>query len=162
MTQSNVVEVDPTEPGVAHLLAELLRRSYAVEAELIGFRGIPGLTATAETVASGGLRWLVRLDGGRIVAALGVALDRDVLDLDSLVVDPTVFRQGHGRAIVEHALRWPGVQHWVVGTAAGNGPAVRLYERLGFVEVERTDAGEVVYVRFRLERDEPSSPEVVP
>ena len=64
--------------------------------------------------------------------------------LQRLAVDPSVHRQGHGRALVADALRW--CRRWrsrrvVVNTQEGNEPALSLYEAMGF---ERADKGLVV------------------
>lgn len=57
LDELDVAELDLSDPVVAKRLADLLRASYAVEAELIGFDGIPGLGATAESVVADGRRW---------------------------------------------------------------------------------------------------------
>jgi GNAT superfamily N-acetyltransferase len=64
--------------------------------------------------------------------------------LQRLAVNPSVHRQGHGRALVTDALRW--CRRWharrvVVNTQEGNEPALSLYEAMGF---ERADKGLVV------------------
>jgi ribosomal protein S18 acetylase RimI-like enzyme len=55
--------------------------------------------------------------------------------LQRLAVDPSVQRQGIGAALVADGLRWLrrwGAREVLVNTQVGNGPALALYEALGF------------------------------
>lgn len=45
---------------------------------------------------------------------------------------PSAFRRGVGSALVRHALAQARGRRVRVGTAAGNAPALALYEGLGF------------------------------
>ena len=50
--------VDPTDPIVATRIVEIQRAAYRVEAELIGFDGIPQLAESVEQVqALGSMKW---------------------------------------------------------------------------------------------------------
>ena len=131
----------------AESLAAVLRAAYAVEADLIGWHGIPLLHATAESAAAADLTWVgVRADD-RLVGALGYRHEGDLLDIHALAVEPGSARRGLGRLLVRHVLDLDGTQRWVVGTAAANDPAVSLYLSEGFHATERR-SDPVDYVSF--------------
>jgi ribosomal protein S18 acetylase RimI-like enzyme len=148
-----VMEVDHRDPNVAARLAELQRTAYRVEAALIGYEGIPGLSATAESVtARGGVRWLAAFDGDVIVGALCEERIGTEIEIDSLVVDPAHHRRGYATALVDGCLAQPDVTRWVVGTGEANVPALALYRSFGFTQFER-DTSIVPYVRLEKWRE---------
>jgi ribosomal protein S18 acetylase RimI-like enzyme len=80
-------------------------------------------------------RFRIAVDGSAVLgyAVTGRAGRRGYLQ--RLAVDPVRRRQGVGRALVVDGLRW--LRRWrcervVVNTQLDNGPALSLYERLGF------------------------------
>lgn len=154
-----VETLDVSDRSIAVRVAEIQRAAYAVEAELIGFGGIPGrlqspddLIATVATLDWSGIR-----DSGKIVAAMAVQRGDSRCDVDRLIVDPRWFRRGLGRALVASLPKNVTV---TVSTGTKNLPAVSLYESTGF-RVESTEevAPDVTITRFRRppEADTPAS-----
>lgn len=133
-------------------LHDLQRRSYAVEAEHIGFWGIPGLVESLDELRSSGESFLGIREGARLCAALSYKLAAGTLDIHRLVVDPDDFRRGLGRRLVRAALALPGVTRAIVSTGEANTPARRLYEAEGFVTRERAQPAPGLWV-VHLERD---------
>ncbi|MFE2533632.1 GNAT family N-acetyltransferase [Streptomyces sp. NPDC059371] len=133
------------------------RRSYAVEAELIGFDGIPALTETLEEMRAQPLRWLGMVThDGRIAAfvAWRRLAGADGIDIDRVCVDPEWFRRGLARKMLDHLLAQlaPGDKA-LVSTGADNRPAIALYERLGFTRVGTVQpAPGLLLAEFRLVR----------
>jgi len=120
--------LDPIDRPTTERLVRLPRAAYRVEANLIGFQGIPQLHATADQLLTAGLTWIgAKIDGG-VVAALAYRVEGEVCSIDRLVVDPGWFRRGLGSALVaslrEHDLI-------TVSTGTANLPACRLHEQLG-------------------------------
>ena len=127
-------------------MVELQRAAYAVEAELIGFDGIPPLHDSAADVRGFDLVWLGAFEGETLVGGLGYVDNPGLRDIDRLFVDPSEARRGIGRALVTAALGAGQVQ---VSTGTGNGPARHLYESLGFEETGvRPIAPGVTVTRF--------------
>jgi len=139
--------IDHRSPPIAAALSDLLRSSYRVEADLIGFEGIPGLSASAASVAASILTWVGALKNDELVGAIAYEIIGETVDIDSLVVAPANFRSGIGRCLLHYVLATPGARRFIVGTGAANLPAVRLYESEGFQTVERIDHP-VAYIRF--------------
>lgn len=76
-----------------------------------------------------------RDDGGRIVGICGVRKIIDEGDISNVAVHPQWRGRGIGRKMLETLLleaREEGVESFTLEVRAGNVPAVRLYESLGF------------------------------
>lgn len=126
--------------GVAAHAGELLalqHAAYAVEARLIGDDRIPPLHETRDELVAAGLNWLLELgpEEHHIVGALGyrVELGGSMIDIDRLIVAPTLLRKGIGARLVHRALELAPKAK--VSTGRDNWPARALYERLGFAHV---------------------------
>ncbi|MGZ5196053.1 MAG: GNAT family N-acetyltransferase [Ramlibacter sp.] len=76
------------------------------------------------------------------------AIARRPLCISSLVVMPAVQRHGVASALLLEVLRRFGSQALVVSTAAGNIPALSLYGRFGFIELDRRFAGTLALVQL--------------
>lgn len=125
-----VQPLDVTDPAIAELVWRLQRAAYKVEAELVGFDGIPPLHESLEDLVAAPLNWLgVAEAGGRIVAALAFTEADGRIDIDRLMVDPDGFRNGYGAALVGALDTAASI---TVSTGAANIPAHRLYEARGF------------------------------
>ena len=125
----SIARLDITEPGVAERVVELQRSAYAVEAELIGFDGIPPLHESASDVISLSIEWVGAFEDGTLVGGIGYRDRATERDIDRLFVDPALARRGIGRALVNAVL---GVARVTVSTGTANPPALALYESLGF------------------------------
>lgn len=78
--------------------------------------------------------------GGLVGFVLGRRVDRDLVEIDLVAVDPDRRRQGVGRALLEELIaseRQGGVETFQLELAAGNAPAFALYAAVGFVVVGR-------------------------
>ena len=128
--------LDLTDDATAAAVHRIGRAAYTVEAELIGFDGIPALRETPAEMRARPLHWLGALGPDGVLAGFlaweptadgGICVDR-------LCVDPSWFRRGVASLLLRYALAevFPG-RPVAVTTGAANTPAVTLYERLGFV-----------------------------
>jgi ribosomal protein S18 acetylase RimI-like enzyme len=126
------------DTAVATRLLAIQHAAYQIEADLIGYDGIPPLDETVDELQSQPVEWLAAFEGDAIVGAIGFVVEPDgSCDIDRLIVDPDHARRGIGRALVDAVLDHPIV---TVSTGARNEPACALYESLGF---QRTDEREI-------------------
>ncbi|MFG2711634.1 GNAT family N-acetyltransferase [Streptomyces goshikiensis] len=135
--------LDLTNDRVAGAVHRIGLAAYAVEAELIGFDGIPALGESLAELRARPLRWLGAVSAGGAEGVEGVvcgvlaweeAAPGEPVHLDRLCVDPAWFRRGIASLLLRHALTELFAGRVVeVTTGAANAPAVALYERLGFV-----------------------------
>ncbi|MFP5346017.1 MAG: GNAT family N-acetyltransferase [Actinomycetes bacterium] len=140
---------------LAARVAGVLRSAYAVEADLIRDRRIPGLSATTEDVRTSRLEWWLAVDEDDVVqGALGFAvLPRDDgmqrYDIDSLAVDPASHRRGVGRDLLAALLREAAGENSVVEVSTGrdNAPALALYASVGFHATGDAEVLEGLWVR---------------
>jgi ribosomal protein S18 acetylase RimI-like enzyme len=120
---------------------------------VIGVVDLPPLgESVQELQACGEDVWLCE-EAGELVGAVGVEDLSDALLIARLMVDPGATRRGVGTALVQRVLALAAGRAVRVGTAAANGPALALYEGLGFRRVgERSVGTGLAYVD--LIRDE--------
>ncbi|MGW0391372.1 GNAT family N-acetyltransferase [Streptomyces sp. NPDC003042] len=125
-----------TDEATAAAVHRIGRAAYAVEAELIGFDGIPALRESLADMRARPLSWLGAVSEGGDIAGF-LAWEEEPgggASIDRLCVDPAWFRRGVASLLLRHALTEVFPDRPVeVTTGAHNTPAVTLYERLGFV-----------------------------
>lgn len=143
--------IDSADDGLSARIVEIQRAAYAVEAELIGFDGIPVLEETAADVRRrGDLTWHGAFVDDRLAGIIAWTKDGDAVDIDRLAVDPAYARRGLGRQLVRSV---PVTGETTVSTGAANGPAVALYLGEEFVRIgERELAPGVLMAHFRRPR----------
>ncbi|MBM7564174.1 GNAT family N-acetyltransferase [Paenibacillus sacheonensis] len=140
--------IDLTDPAETRRLLELQRVSYRVEAELIGFDGIPGLHDTAASIRNCGETFFGWFESEQLAGAVSYKTDSGVVDIHRLVVDPGHFRRGIGERLIRHVLRTlaDGTDKFLVATGTANDPAKRLYLKLGFVRIRDFEAEPNVWI----------------
>ena len=139
--------LDLAVPADIEALLRVQRAAYAVEAELIGFDGIPALRETAAELAASSETVLGRFVDDILVAAVGYERTGDELELCRLVVDPGAFRDGLAGALLDAVdAAEPGIAVTHVSTGTANEPALRLYGRRGFRVVGHREVGPGVRV----------------
>jgi GNAT superfamily N-acetyltransferase len=140
-TEIDVRPLDLADAGVASSVLELQRRSYAVEARLIGSDRIPPLRESLEELQACGETFLGAYVGGRLAAVISWKFDGATIDVHRLAVEPDYFRRGIGSGLLRAALRWePEARRAIAQTGAANEPAKRLYRGEGFAEVGDREA----------------------
>jgi ribosomal protein S18 acetylase RimI-like enzyme len=147
-----VRHLDHREPAVADEIVRVQRAAYRVEADLIGFDGIPPLHETDDEVVALDLTVFgVRDETGLLVGLLGYSRDGDRVTIDRLAIEPACHRQGIARSLLEDLHRREHVESVEVSTGAANTPALRLYHQLGYRSVRRDRLAEGITVE-RLAR----------
>ncbi|MFF9373816.1 GNAT family N-acetyltransferase [Streptomyces griseoluteus] len=156
------VRLDLSDPDTLRQLWILQRASYAVEARLIGFDGIPPLHETLEQLRATDESFLGIRDGSRLVGAVSWSrLPNDALDICRLVVHPVVHRRGVATALLDALDSIEPAELTVVSTGTSNLPAVELYRRRGFMPVGKRRIAPGVTVTL-LERNYASAAQPIP
>src|SRR6476646_1831606 len=94
--------LDLSDPGTLRRLRDLQRASYAVEAELIGFDGIPALHESLEELRDCGESFLGLDDETGLAGAVSwVRLQDGTLDICRLMVHPRAHRRGIATALLD-------------------------------------------------------------
>ncbi|MEV8378406.1 GNAT family N-acetyltransferase [Kribbella sp. NPDC056861] len=143
--------LDLTDQPTAERVLVVQRLAYAVEAELIGFDGIPPLHEDLATLMSSTEHWLGRYSEGELVAAVAYEFpDADTVEISRLVVDPSASRRGHGRALLDHLDVLEPRRTSLVSTGTANTPAATLYLSRGYVATGQVEiAPGVTITQFR-------------
>ncbi|MER2172944.1 MAG: GNAT family N-acetyltransferase [Psychrobacillus psychrodurans] len=128
--------VNHNDEKVAESILSIQLPAYKVEADLIGFDGIPQLLDTVENIKSSKEQFLGKLDGSKLVGFLSYEGTEELIDICRLVVDPNHFRKGIASELLSYLLNVYGnVKKIVVSTGAKNTPAITLYERHNFTKL---------------------------
>ncbi|MEU7554131.1 GNAT family N-acetyltransferase [Streptomyces sp. NPDC044571] len=139
MSSLPVRPLDLADDATATAVHRIGRAAYAVEAQLIGFDGIPALRESLAELRRRPLHWRGAVAAGGELAGFLAWEDEPggSVCLDRLCVDPAWFRRGVASLLLRHLLTeaLPG-RRITVTTGAANTPAVTLYERLGFTRGE--------------------------
>jgi len=139
--------LDVKDPEVAKRVLVIQHLAYAVEAELIGFDGIPPLQEDLTGLMASTEHWLGSYDGDTLVAAVAYEFpDPTTVEISRLVVDPAHARKGHGRALLDHLDDLERRPTSLVSTGSANAPAVTLYLTRGYTETTRTSIAPGVQV----------------
>ena len=135
-SEIDVRPLDLADAEVAAVVLELQRRSYAVEARLIGSDRLPPLHESLEELQACGETFLGAYVEGRLAAVVSWRFDGATIDLHRLAVLPDFFRRGIGVALLRAALRSePQASRAIAQTGAANEPAKQLYRGEGFAEL---------------------------
>jgi ribosomal protein S18 acetylase RimI-like enzyme len=133
------------EHAVAEEILAVQLPAYRIEADLVGFDGIPALHDTLETLmACETEEFYGTYRDERLAGMIACEPEGTALCISRVVVHPDFFRQGIGRLLVTEleavARENSSVDRLRVMTGVDNAPAVKLYRSLGFVD---TDVREV-------------------
>jgi ribosomal protein S18 acetylase RimI-like enzyme len=128
--------LDLADPATLRQLWELQRAAYAVEAQLIGFDGIPPLRESLDELRDCGEFFLGVPDAVALAGAVSwTRPDPDTLGICRLVVHPQAHRRGIATTLLDALDAIEPAELTVVSTGTGNGPALALYRRRGFTPV---------------------------
>ncbi|WP_432886754.1 GNAT family N-acetyltransferase [Kribbella sp. CA-245084] len=142
-----ITPLDLTDQILAERLLQIQHAAYAVEAELIGFDGIPPLQEDLAGLLQSTEHWLGRYDGSILVGAVAYEFpDDDTVEIARLIVDPAHARRGHGKALLDHLDHLEPRPTSLVSTGSANTPAVNLYKSRGYAEVNRLEVAPGIFV----------------
>lgn len=120
-----------TLPDVAKEIIELQKRSYPIEARLLGVKELPPMADTAEQIENTNEMFFGFREGDRLLGVLGYEELREVNVLARLAVHPDYLQQGIASSLLEHLLEEVPLPLEVM-TGRNNTPAIELYEKYGF------------------------------
>lgn len=124
---------------VARQIRAVFQRSYAVEAVLLKATVFPPLERPLESFLEMDTKFFGCFEGEELAGVVEVNHRADYTKINSLVVCPQYFRRGIGRRLVQFVFDEFDAELFLVETGADNAPAIALYEKLGFREIEQWD-----------------------
>jgi len=134
-----IEQINICERETAEEVWRLQHAAYRAEAALIGVSSLPPLQDTTESLQKCGERFFgCRLSVDELAGAISCLREGDSrYVLCRLMVHPHYFRQGIGNALLARLLaETPSNATWTVTAEIRNLPALALYARYGFIQVE--------------------------
>lgn len=145
-----ISQINHHDKNIAKQILNVQIPAYKVEAELIGFDGIPQLKDTVETIVASPEIYIGYMIENNLVAFLSYTKVADEYQICRLVVHPTHFKKGIARKIVKYFLKEIVNHHQkvIVSTGADNIPAINLYESEGFTFQNKIEIVPNFYISF--------------
>jgi ribosomal protein S18 acetylase RimI-like enzyme len=134
------------DESLARRALDIQRLAYRIEADLIGFEGIPPLHESLEELRASQESFLGYFVDEQLAAFVSYEIANSVLDIGRLVVHPDYFRRGIGQTLIRALDETAGIKRIIVSTGALNLPARKLYENLGFSLIDEISLDEGVKI----------------
>ena len=138
--------LDHKDIEVVAKLVKLQKASYIVEAELIGFMQIPPLLELPEDIMNCEEIYYGYFMGGDLAGIISYKIETAVLDICKVAVHPDYFKRGIATKLIKFVEQTAGIKSIIVSTGLKNDPAVKLYNSLGFVEIDVCEVAQGVHI----------------
>ncbi|PCK30356.1 GNAT family N-acetyltransferase [Pseudoalteromonas piscicida] len=132
-----IQKLSSRDVSVAREIFNVFQRSYKIEAELIGASYFPPLSRTIGDICGATSHFYGYFENQNLAAVIEIVIFEKTLEIDSLTVDPSYFRKGIAGKLLHFALTEFDAAKVIVETATANTPAIKLYNKHGFVEYKR-------------------------
>jgi GNAT superfamily N-acetyltransferase len=121
---------------IVHQIWRLQQIAYRLEAERIGFKEIPPLLDTIETLSHCGETFFGEVDeDGELLGALAINSETaGTMTITRMMVYPDHFQKGIASRLIQYVLeRHADIPLFIVSTGTRNVPAFSLYLKFGFI-----------------------------
>ena len=132
-----IQKLDNTTDKIAIQIFTVFQNSYKVEAQLIGTQEFPPLTRGIKNIKESKTLFYGFIENGNLAAVIEINIKAKRLEIDSLTVDPIYFRKGIAGKLINFVLTTFEFSEAIVETAIMNEPAIKLYNKYGFIEFKR-------------------------
>jgi len=136
---------------VAEQMSLVFQASYTVEAKILKAVNFPPLSRSVEDYMECNSEFFGYANVVALVGIVEVIHTEPYTLIRSLVVDPAYFRKGIGSQLMNYVLDSYTSDLFIVETGLENEPALRLYNKMGFVLVDQWDTDHGV-VKVKLEK----------
>lgn len=139
---------------IAKKMHSVFQVSYKIEAELLNAIDFPPLKRIVGDYMKSDSDFFGYLKNGELAGIVEIIHNNSYTHIKSLVVNPTFFRQGIARKLIEFILNTFDSNLFVVETGLENEPASKLYKKFGFIEVKQWDTDHGVRkIKFELKKE---------
>ena len=124
---SLIRKLDNQNETTAKAIQDIQRPAYGIEAELMGFDGIPQLKETLQEIRDSEEEFVGYVHKGQLLGFISYKKEGHIIDIYRLVVQPAHFRQGIGRQLLSFLMENFQGMDFLVSTGKANVPAKKLY-----------------------------------
>jgi len=132
-----ITKLNNSNETVASEIFTIFQNSYKVEAQLIGTLNFPPLFRTIKDIENSTTHFYGLYEKDCLAGIIEIAMEDRQLHINSLTVDPSYFRKGIAKQLINYVLENMDYLEAIVETAVVNVPAINLYQKHGFVEFKR-------------------------
>ncbi len=154
-----IAPLDHRDAATAARIHAVLQPAYAQEAALLQAAPFPPMQRTVADVQASRDGFWGAWVAGELAGALSVGDDDEPAQrcIGMLVVHPAQQRRGVARALLQALLRHESMHAHAVSTGARNGPALALYDALGFSVYRRGRLGRLDMLKLRRPASQPAT-----
>lgn len=128
-------KINQKDKEIAKEIESLQKLSYRVEAEIIGYSAIPPLEESINDITNSEGVFLAFFEEQQIAGILAYEFKEDFIIISKMMIHPNHFRKGIASNLIDYLFRLDLDNLRVkVATGAKNYPAIRLYQKHGFVK----------------------------
>lgn len=128
-------------------IIELQIAAYKIEAELIGFYGIPPLRDTIDILRVCDETFYGYRINGLLAGIISYKIINNVLDIHRLAIHPDFFRMGIASKLIDYIEKLEcSINKAIVSTGKENLPAVNLYLKNGFKKKNDVEIIKGIYI----------------
>ncbi|WP_299256318.1 GNAT family N-acetyltransferase [uncultured Aquimarina sp.] len=138
-----IEKLQNNEIEVSKKIRSVFQLAYKIEAELLNATDFPPLKRPLEKYINSNTEFFGYLKDRELAGVIEVEHNSKFTDIHSLVVNPSFFRKGIARKLMEFVFDTFDSNLFVVETGLENRPATELYKKFDFKEVKQwnTDHG---------------------
>jgi len=142
-----IVKLNLKDEATARRVMELQIASYTIEAELIGFKEIPPLKDTIDSLKACDEIFYGYYLKDILAGIISYKIYEDILDIHRVAIHPAFFRRG----IAENLLKFiegldSNIKKVLVCTGKENLPAVKLYLKNGYKNKKDIEITDGIYI----------------
>lgn len=135
---ASIVRLDQADEIIAREIKTLHDAAYTVEAQLLGLENFPPLRRTLGSFTGAKSAFFGYMHQGSCVGLVELEIENiSIVEVSGLVIHPKFHRRGIATKLMTYVLSEAQNRRVIVSTAAGNYPAIGLYEGLGFHLVDQ-------------------------
>lgn len=128
----------------AQTMLAIQHPAYRIEAEMMGFHGIPQLTETLSDLQDSE-ETFIGYSEEELRGFVSYREEEEAIDIYRLVVHPDHFRKGIARSLLTFLLKKYEGYNFIVSTGSANVPGRKLYEAFGFEEQQEFEVAPGIY-----------------
>lgn len=139
-----IEQLNHKDEKTAQAMLAIQQPAYRIEAEMMGFHGIPQLSETVSELQESE-ETFIGYSEEELQGFISYREEEGGVDIYRLVVHPDHFRKGIARSLLTFLLEKYGGYHFTVSTGSANTPGRKLYETFGFEERKEFEVSPGIY-----------------